>query len=474
MTTSAIRVRFAPSPTGPFHVGGARTALFNYLFAKANQGKFVLRIEDTDRDRSQKKYVQEILASLKWLGINWDEGPEVGGEYGPYLQSERNSFYEKYLNQLKAAGKIYPCFSTEEELLEKKKQAEAKSIPYVYDRTWYGASEEEVQKRIQNNEKFVYRFVNPDIPITLEDQVKGRVEINSKTLGDFIISKSNGDVTYNFVNVVDDLTMKISHVIRGDDHLTNTFKQILIFQALKEKPPTFAHLPLILGDNHEKLSKRHGASSVLEFREKGYYSDPLVNHLALLGWSPLDKEEVIPREKLEKSFTALNFSKAPAVFDYNRLNYLNGLYLRNLPQEKILEDLKAVLVSHNCDLTHPKLEDILLHLKDHCKTTNDILVHYNNFFSNEIAITEENKKWIDSEKSKELFQLAFNLWKESEEMFIQEAEFKNLINLAKDNTIKGKDFFMPLRIKLTGSPTGIELDKFIFFNYRKTILKRLQ
>ncbi len=470
-----VRVRFAPSPTGFLHVGSARTALFNYLFAKSNKGKFILRIEDTDSLRSKDVYLSEILESLKWLGINWDEGPGIGGEYGPYEQSKRKEIYQKYFDQLVKKNQVYPCFCTADELTQKKNQAQERKEAYIYDETCRKLSREQVEENKKNNLPLVYRLLNPKKEILLDDKVKGKIKFETKLLGDFILVKSDGGFTYNFTNVVDDIEMKISHVIRGDDHLTNTFKQILLFQALNslDTLPIYAHISLIYGENRQKLSKRHGAISILEFKKAGYYPDPLINHLALLGWSPPDDEEVIGREKLEKSFTELNFSKSPAIFDYKKLDFLNGLYLRNLSDEKILSLFKEKLKEQKITTDHPKINQILLTFKNQCKKVNDIILLYQGFISNQMSISAEDESWVTSDESRQLFQLAKEFLLKGQDEFISQEEFKGIISLSKEKGIKGKNFFMPLRIKLTGNSSGMELSDYICLKTRKEILDKL-
>ena len=329
----SIRVRFAPSPTGELHIGGARTALYNWAFARAMGGTFVLRIEDTDPERSTEENKQVILRAMKWLGLNWDEGPEVGGDFGPYLQTERFDTYRAALERLKERGAVYPCFCTKEELDEKRALAEKTQGGYSgYDRTCRDISPEEAQKRIDAGEPHVWRLKVPDNrgAIDFEDAVYGPMSFPSDVMDDMILVRTDGTPTYNFAVVCDDANMQISHVIRGDDHLSNTPRQILIYEALGYDVPTFAHLSMILGSDGKKLSKRRNATSVEQSRDMGYLPDTLVNFLALLGWSLDGETTLIDRETLKTAFSLDRITKKDAIFDEAKLDWMNGMYIQNM------------------------------------------------------------------------------------------------------------------------------------------------
>ncbi|MDD7369392.1 MAG: glutamate--tRNA ligase [Berryella intestinalis] len=328
-----VRVRFAPSPTGRLHIGGARTAIFNWAYARAKGGDFILRIEDTDPERSTEENVQVILNAMKWLGLDWDEGPEVGGPFGPYRQMQRTDTYAAALEQLKASGGAYPCFCTKEQLDEKRAAAEASEGGYAgYDRTCRDLDPAEAAQRIEAGEPHVWRLRVPDDrgPIEFDDAVYGRMSFPADVMDDMILVRSDGSPTYNFAVVCDDANMAITHVIRGDDHLSNTPRQILIYEALGRPVPTFAHLSMILGADGKKLSKRHGATSVEEYRDRGYLSDAVVNFLALLGWSLDGETTIIDREKLCASFDLDRITKKDAVFDETKLDWMNGVYIREM------------------------------------------------------------------------------------------------------------------------------------------------
>ncbi len=332
-----VRVRFAPSPTGHLHVGGARTAIFNWLFARHNRGAFIIRVEDTDQVRSTLESEAMVLDDLRWLGLEWDEGPEVGGPHGPYRQSERMDRYREIADELLARGRAYPCFCDEETLERKRREAEAESRPPHYDLTCWRLPAEERRARAGRGEPHVVRFHVPkeddapfDADVTIDDLIRGEVTWKKESLGDFILLRSDGMPTYNFSVVVDDHQMEITHVIRAEEHLTNTHRQVLIYRAMEWAVPSFAHVSLILGQDRSKLSKRHGATSVSQFAEEGFIAEAMVNYLALLGWSPPDGQEIFTRESAVAHFSLDRVNAAPAVFDPEKLLWMNALYLRQM------------------------------------------------------------------------------------------------------------------------------------------------
>ncbi len=337
MILQQVRVRFAPSPTGSLHIGGARTALFNWLFARKHNGVFVLRLEDTDLLRSSKESSAGIIDGLQWLGLNWDEGPETGGSYGPYRQSERLSIYRRYLEQLLASGSAYYCFCSNEELQQEKEAARNGKRDYKYSGRCRELTSEEVQQRLSQGLKPVIRIKAPDNGIcVVHDLIRGDVEFNYALMDDFIIAKSDGWPTYNFAVVVDDASMNITHVIRAEEHLSNTPKQLLIYESLGLTPPLFAHVSMILAPDRSKLSKRHGATSVQEFREQGYLPEALINYLALLGWSSGDDRDFWSLDELVAEFDLGNISRSPAVYDIEKLTWMNGDYLSKADNERLL------------------------------------------------------------------------------------------------------------------------------------------
>ena len=333
MTDKNVRVRFAPSPTGKLHIGGARTAIYNWAFARAMGGTFVLRIEDTDPERSTDENTQVILNAMKWMGLDWDEGPEVGGDCGPYFQMQRMDTYVAALEELKARDAVYPCFCSKEDLDAKRAAAEEAGDAYAgYDRTCRCLSHEEAQARIDAGEPHVWRLKVPENhgPIEFDDAVYGHMSFPADVMDDMILVRTDGSPTYNFAVVCDDTNMRITHVIRGDDHLSNTPRQILIYEALGKEIPTFAHLSMILGPDGKKLSKRHGATSVEEYAERGYLPDAMVNFLALLGWSLDGETTLISRDLLCEKFGLDRITKKDAVFDETKLEWMNGQYIKSM------------------------------------------------------------------------------------------------------------------------------------------------
>lgn len=341
-STSGVRVRFAPSPTGKLHIGGARTAIYNWAFARATGGTFVLRIEDTDPERSTEENTQIILRAMRWLGLDWDEGPEVGGDFAPYKQTERFDTYKAALEQLKERGAVYPCFCTKETLDAKREAAEKTEGGYSgYDRTCRSLSAEEAQARIDAGEPHVWRLKVPENhgPIEFDDAVYGHMSFPADVMDDMILVRTDGTPTYNFAVVCDDANMHITHVIRGDDHLSNTPRQILIYEALGLEAPTFAHLSMILGADGKKLSKRHGATNVEEYRDAGYLSDAFVNYLALLGWSLDGETTIIPRDVLASKFSLDRISKNPATFDPKKLDWIQAEYIRSMSDQEFADEV---------------------------------------------------------------------------------------------------------------------------------------
>lgn len=342
-----VRVRFAPSPTGELHIGGARTAIYNWAFAKAMGGSFILRIEDTDPERSTEENKQVILRAMKWLGLTWDEGPEVGGDFGPYLQTQRFDTYTSALEHLKQRDAVYPCFCTKEELDEKRAAAEKSEGGYSgYDRTCRNLSKEEAQRRIEAGEPHVWRLKVPENhgPIEFHDAVYGDMSFPIEVMDDMILVRTDGTPTYNFAVVCDDANMQITHVIRGDDHLSNTPRQILIYEALGFEVPTFAHLSMILGADGRKLSKRRNATSVEQYQAMGYLPDALVNFLALLGWSLDGETTIIPREVLCKEFSLERITRKDAIFDETKLDWMNGEYIKAMGAKAWVDAVSPFLI----------------------------------------------------------------------------------------------------------------------------------
>jgi glutamyl-tRNA synthetase len=339
----APRVRFAPSPTGYLHVGGARTALFNWLFARQMGGVFVLRIEDTDVERSSSEMVQGILDGLRWLGLDWDEGPLVGGSYGPYFQSERLDRYRALAQRLVAEGHAYYCYCSPAELDAKREAAERAGIVWRYDRTCLGLSAEQIAEREARGDRRAIRFLVPAGTMRYRDLVRGTIAFDAKDLDDFIIQRSDGHPTYHLSVVSDDIEMEITHVVRGDDHISNTPKQILLYEAAGAPVPEFAHVPLIFGPDRKRLSKRHGATSVMEYAKQGYLPDAMVNFLALLGWSAGGERELFRREELIDAFTLEGIGGGNPVFNVEKLDWFNSQYIAMLAPDELARQVKPYL-----------------------------------------------------------------------------------------------------------------------------------
>jgi glutamyl-tRNA synthetase len=331
-----MRVRFAPSPTGHLHVGNARTALFNWLMARGSDGTFILRIEDTDVDRSTRESEAAILEDLRWLGLQWDEGPEVGGSHGPYRQSERLHLYRSYASDLISRGQAYSCFCSPEKLEADRQKALRAGLQPRYPGTCRSLPPEQARRRLDAGERAVVRFrVPPDRLIVFRDLVRGPVSFTTDVIGDPVLLRSDENPAYNFAVVVDDALMEVTHVVRGEDHISNTPRQLLLYEALGFTPPQFAHLALVVGPDHTPLSKRHGATSVAEFRAKGYLPEALVNYLALIGWSPGRDEELLPIDDLARRFSIEAVGHSAGVFDVDKLTWVNRHYLRIAGQERL-------------------------------------------------------------------------------------------------------------------------------------------
>ncbi len=396
-----VRVRFAPSPTGFLHVGSARTALFNWLYARQHGGQFVLRIEDTDLARSTKESVEGILEGMRFLGLDWDEGPGVGGEFGPYFQTERLELYRQYAARLEDSGHAYPCFCTPEELQERRDKAREDKQNIHYDGRCRRLTEAERRSMRNEGRMSVLRFTAKTVgTTTVEDRIRGRVTFDNEQIDDFVICKSDGMPTYNFAVVVDDALMQISHVIRGEDHLSNTPKQAQLYEALGFLVPVFAHIPLILGPDKARLSKRHGATSVTQYRDEGYLPDALVNYLALLGWSYDDSQTLFPREELIEKFSLEKISKNPAVFDIQKLDWMNGVYIREMALDELyaaalpIWQRAELLPTSPTEVQTAAAQQILAQVQPRLKHLTDIEAMTYYFFSDELRYNDKAVKKV--------------------------------------------------------------------------------
>ncbi len=400
--TAPVRVRFAPSPTGHLHIGGARTAIYNWAFARHHGGTFILRIDDTDAERSTEENTGQILRSLRWLGLDWDEGPEVGGPYGPYLQTERAVLYREALDTLKSSGHAYPCFCTPEELAAKRDAARDGDGVFGYDRTCRSLDPAEAARRIEAGEPHVWRLRVPldRGDIVVDDVIRGAVPFPATTMDDLVLVRSDGTPTYNFATVVDDWKMAITHVIRGDDHLSNTPRQILVFEALGAPVPHFAHLSMILGADGKRLSKRHGATSVDAYREEGFLPEALLNYLALLGWAFDDRTTVFDAAMLTGHFELARVSRNPAIWDPEKLEWMNGTYIRALSPADLVDRIVPFLV--DAALTTPErttadrgwFEALAPLVSERLKRLDEVVPMVRFLFADEIAIDEAAREKV--------------------------------------------------------------------------------
>ncbi|GAX75803.1 hypothetical protein CEUSTIGMA_g3246.t1 [Chlamydomonas eustigma] len=461
-----VRVRFAPSPTGNLHVGGARTALFNWLYAKKTGGKFILRVEDTDEARSTRASEDAMIRDLKWLGLNWDEGPDVGGPFGPYRQSERTAIYKQYAEQLVNEGHAYPCFCTDEELEQMKKDAEEKKLPPIYRGKWASASKEEVEAMKATGASYCYRFRVPKSQnVTIQDTIRGEVTWSSDTLGDFVLLRSSGLPVYNFCVAIDDCLMGITHVIRAEEHLPNTLRQVLIYDALKFPRPIFAHVSLILAPDKSKLSKRHGATSVGEFQTQGFLAPAMVNFLALLGWNDGTEQEIFSVPELSDRFNLERITKSPAVFDKVKLSWMNGQHLRSMGEEKVMSMVaaKAVELGLFKDAESPFAKAVVKLIGVNLELVADAEVLIRNFLAYplEETLSSEDAKPFVEDNLREVIEAVVAAADSGElETSVKGGHdaFKAWINgVGKAQKRKGKRLFMPMRIALTGRMQGSEV-----------------
>jgi nondiscriminating glutamyl-tRNA synthetase len=455
-----VRVRFAPSPTGHLHIGGARTALINYAYARGHDGIFVLRIEDTDLERSTEESFEAILTSLRWLGLDWDEGVDKGGDFGPYRQSECFDIYQEQAQKLLDSGAAYHCYCSPEELEERRQHG----MQAGYDNRCRSLSDSGRQQLEKDGRQPVIRFRVPDDrPIIVDDIVRGRVPFDPKVINDFIIMRADGRPTFHFANVVDDLRMRITHVIRGEDHLPNTPRHVLLFEAYGVEPPRFAHLSLILGPDGARLSKRHGATAVGEFKEAGYLPGALVNGLAMLGFAPPDGEEVFTPEKFAKDFDLAALGKSAAVFDRAKLEWFNGMYIRKMGAAELLELCRPQLLDAGCDLARYSADEqvhIIESIQGNMTLLSDCVAEVSIYFEPmENLIGDDALEYLKShEKSRPVVSaLAEEI---SGRDYIAAGDVREIGKAVQKATgAKGKELYMPVRIAVTGKLHGPELAK---------------
>jgi len=459
-----VRVRFAPSPTGNLHVGGARTALFNWLYARNLGGTFVLRVEDTDQARSTRESEDAMVRDLKWMGLDWDEGPDCGGPYGPYRQSEREAIYKQLALQLVADGHAYPCFCTDKELTVMKEELEAKKLPPKYMGKWSTASKEEVDAELAKGTPHTFRFRVPvGERVEIDDMIRGKVGWDTDTLGDFVLLRSSGLPVYNFCVAVDDATMGITHVLRAEEHLPNTLRQALVYDALNFPRPKFGHMSLILAPDRSKLSKRHGATSVGQFKDQGYLKQTMINYLSQLGWNDGTEQEIYDTTELIKLFGVDRINKSPAVFDTQKLNWMNGQHIRLMPESDQIEMIGAALVTAGLasDTASPYVKKAVALCANGIELVQDATKEVSAILEYPLEANLADAKMM------KIFEDDFGdivdavvAGFESGELVksIETGEFKAFVNaVGKKLDRKGKRLFMPFRVALTGRMQGPEV-----------------
>lgn len=478
-----MRVRFAPSPTGWLHLGGARTALINYLFAKNQNGTFIIRIEDTDIERGNDVFLKQQLEDLQWLGLHWDEGPCAEtlvdiGSYGPYRQSQRFSLYQKYAKELIDSGKAYYCFLTDEEIEQIKNEALKNKKPFRVESPYRNGDKQSAEDRIKKGDKAVVRFKVPKgtKQYVINDIVRGEVSFPSDMVGDFVLLRSSGLPVYNFSCAIDDYSMKISHAFRSEEHLANTLRQLMIFEAFSWSPPRYGHLSIILGEDHKKLSKRHGSVSCSEYRKQGYLPSALLNFLSLMGWNPKTTQEVFSLSELINVFSLEGLNASPGVFDKQKLDWMNSQHLKKMTEEELLENLqpfleeahlkfsgdsdwwKQVMVSLRDSFTSlPSAVDVLRFLSENDfklhSTSRDVLE-----WPSTLSVLNAWESFLRSYKEKEINQEAFS---------------KACEEIKKKTQAKGKFLFMPIRTAVLGQPQGVELKTIIPLIERSILIERV-
>ncbi|WP_458121195.1 glutamate--tRNA ligase [Paenibacillus sp. Z6-24] len=480
--SNEVRVRYAPSPTGHLHIGNARTALFNYLFARSQGGKFVIRIEDTDVKRNVAGGEENQLSYLKWLGIDWDESIDIGGEYGPYRQTERLDIYRQYWQDLLDRGLAYKCYCTEEELEQEREEQIARGETPRYSGKHRDLTPEQCVAFEAEGRVPSVRFRVPENKTyTFNDIVKGEISFTTEDTGDFVIVKKDGIPTYNFAVVLDDYLMKISHVLRGEDHVSNTPRQLMIYEALGWEPPQFGHMTLIVNENHKKLSKRD--ESIIQFIEQydqlGYLPEALFNFIVLLGWSPEGEEEIFSREELIKIFDAKRLSKSPAVFDTNKLAHLNNVYIKKADTDRIA----AMAIPHlqkagrlPAELNEEQQQwahDLVALYQEQMVSASDIVELSEMFFRTHVELGQEEQQILAEEHVKTVLEALLNKIRSSSEFSPSHAAVM-IKEVQKETGYKGKQLFMPIRVALTGEMHGRDLNHTVYLLGRDRVIERLE
>ena len=480
--SSEIRVRFAPSPTGYLHVGGARSALFNYLFAKRNGGKFILRIEDTDQERSTEESLKMMIQDLKWLGLKWDEGPNPEtlqdmGPYGPYKQSERLPIYKQVAQQLLETGKAFYCFMTDEELEVAREKVKAEGHQGHIESPWENKPVSEALEKIAKGEKAVVRFKTRHLrkDYILKDLIRGEVKFPSDMVGDFVLLRSDGMPVYNFCCVVDDYMMKISHVLRAEEHLPNTLRQLMIYEGMAWKTPEFGHISLILDDDRQKLSKRKGAVACDQFMKDGYLPEAMNNYMALLGWSHPEQKDIFSLEEMTEKFSLDRVNAAGAVFDRVKLKWVNAQHLRALPNAEIYKQISPFLLAAGLKLPTDlnwQMQSVEI-FKPYLEILSDAVALYSPLDDSKYEILAESDEALKMETTKPVLEAWRSLVKAHVSETFTEADFLRIQDEVKVKSgQKGKNLFFPIRIALIGKPHGAELKTLVPLMTKTSILQR--
>ncbi|MCG5104646.1 glutamate--tRNA ligase [Oceanobacillus alkalisoli] len=479
--TNEVRVRYAPSPTGHLHIGNARTALFNYLYAKHYNGKFIIRTEDTDEKRNVEGGEESQHRYLKWLGIEWEEGPDVGGEYGPYRQTERLDLYGKYVDELLERGLAYKCYMTEEELEQEREEQRAKGQVPKYSGAHRNLTEEQITAFEAEGRLPSIRFRVPDNETyTFHDLVRGDITFESSDFGDWVIVKKNGIPTYNFAVAIDDHLMKISHVLRGEEHISNTPKQMMVFNAFDWEVPTYGHMTLILNENRKKLSKRdeHILQFIEQYRNLGYLPEAMFNFISLLGWSPVGEEEIFDKETLIDIFDPDRLSTSPAIFDQQKLKWMNGEYVKNVDLEKVIDLTMPHLIAagklpENMGEDKRKwAENVIALYQEQLSYGEEIVELTELFFTEEINYNEDAIKVLEEEQVPEVLQ-SFRDKLNTLESFTADEIKAQTKATQKETGHKGKKLFMPIRVATTGQTHGPELPQAIALLGKEIVMIRL-
>ncbi len=481
-SSDSVRVRFAPSPTGYLHVGGARTALYNYLFAKHHGGKFILRIEDTDQERSTEESLRMQIDDLVWLGLKWDEGPdpktlEDHGPHGPYRQSQRQHIYKEQAELLLKSGNAYYCFLTDEEIEAQRQKSMAEGRPPQVDSPYRDWDLQDALKKIKEGASAVVRFKvqGAKRDYVLKDLVRGDVNFPSDMVGDFVLLRSTGMPVYNFCCAIDDALMKITHVFRAEEHLSNTLRQMMIYEALGLPLPQFGHLSIILGADRQKLSKRHGATSCNEYMKAGFLPEALLNFMALLGWSSPEGQEILTMEELARLFSPERLHSAAAVFDEVKLKWVNASHLRALPHGELWKRLQPTFQEAKLDLPQdPDWVDRSLSLmKSSMETLSDAANLYQPLSKTPVPVTDEGKETLAWDTSRSVVLKWKELVEKHPAEVLTEADFLSIQEEVKNAcAVKGKHLFMPIRVAVIGKPHGAELKELIPLMSKASLIKR--